>query len=72
MLNRGYKKNNCSHWVSQFKYSSRTNSLSDNLENTCYFQGTRETEADFLLTRVSEGIFKEAPDPYTREAAKVF
>ena len=71
MRNCGFKKNKLSHCFSEVKYSRRAKFLCDNLENNCYFQGTRETEADSLLTRVSEGIFtREATVPITQEAAK--
>ena len=69
MRNRGFKKNMLSHWFSEVKFSQRAKFLDDNLENKCYFQGTRETEADSLLSQVSEGIFKDAIIPNTREAS---
>ena len=68
MRNRRFKKNKLSHWFSEVKYSSRAKCLSDNLESTCYCQGTQETEADSLLTQTSEGIMRAAIDPNTREA----
>ena len=70
MRNRGFKKNKLSHWFSEVKFSSRAKFLGDNLENKCYFQGTRETEADSLLIRVSEGILGAAIDPKAREATE--
>ena len=70
MRNRGFKKNKLSHWFSEVKFSSRAKFLGDNLENKCYFQGTRETEADSLLIRVSEGIIEAATDPKAREATE--
>ena len=66
MRHRGFKKNKLSHWFSEVKYSSWAKFLCDNLEDTCYFQGTRETEAD--STQTSEGIMRAAIDPNTREA----
>ena len=53
--------------VSEVNYSAKF--LSDNPQNICYFQGTQETEVDSLLT-VSEGIHKEALDPYTQKGVK--
>ena len=70
MRNRGFKKNKLSHWFSEVKYSSRAKFLCDNLENTCYFQGTRETEADSILAQTSEGIMRAAIIPNTREATE--
>ena len=70
MRNRGFKKNKLSHWFSEVKYSTRAKFLCDNLENTCYFQGTRETEADSILAQTSEGIMRAAIIPNTREATE--
>ena len=70
MRNRGFNKNKLSHWFSEVKYSSRAKFLCDNLENTCYFQGTRESEADSILAQTSEGIMRAAIIPNTREATE--
>ena len=70
MHNRGFKKKKLSHWFSEVKYSSRAKFLCDNLESTCYFQGTRETEADSRLIQTSEGIMATAIGPNIREATE--
>ena len=70
MRNRGFKKNKLSHWFSEVKFSLRAKFLGDNLENKCYFQGTRETEADSILAQTSEGIMRAAIIPNTREATE--
>ena len=69
MCNRGLKKNKLSHRFSEVKFSSRAKFLYENPENNCYFQGTRETEADSCLIQ-TEGIMAAAIGPNTREATK--
>ena len=71
MLYGGFKKNKLSYWFSEVKYSSRAKYLLANPGNICYFQGTQETEADSLLTKILEGIFKESMWQNTQEAAEV-
>ena len=58
--------------VSEVKFTSRAKFLDNNLEQIlkCYVQGTRETEANSLLTHISAGILRTAIDPNTREATK--
>ena len=70
MRNRGFNKIKLSHWFSEVKFSSRAKFLCDNPENNCYFQGTRETEADSRLIQTSEGIMAAAIGPNTREATE--
>ena len=60
----------CSH-NGFHKYSNRTMFLDGNPEDTCYYQGTRETLADTNLINIGEGIFKEALVTSTKEAAEV-
>ena len=71
MRNRGFKKKLLAQWFSQVKYSNRTKFLDGNPEDTCYYQGTRETLADTNLINIGEGIFKEALVTSTKEAAEV-
>ena len=65
MRNCGFSKNKLAHWFSQVKYSNRANFLAKNPINTCHFQGTRETEAELLLIKISEGIISEEIIPET-------
>ena len=58
-------------WFSEVTYSHRAKLLDINPENTCYFQGTRETLVDSTLIKIGEGIIGEALDPDTSGAAKV-
>ena len=71
MRNRGFKKNKLSHWFSEVKYSYRAKYLGVNLGNICYLQGTSETQADSLLTKVSEEIFEETMSRNTRDTTEV-
>jgi len=52
-------------------YSNRAKFLDDNPDDTCYYQGTRETLADTTLIKIGEGIMKETLDTDTKEAAQV-
>ena len=70
MRNRGFKKYKLSHWFSEVKFSSRAKFLCDNPEKNCYFQGTRETEADSRLIQTSEEIMVAAIGPNTHEATE--
>jgi len=58
-------------WLSKVKYSHRAKLLDVNPEDTCYFQGTRETLVDSTLIKIGEGIIGEALVPDTRGAAEV-
>ena len=42
-----------------------------NPDNTCYYQGTRETLADTTLIKIWEGIMRETLGTDTKEAAEV-
>ena len=53
------------------KYSNRAKFLDGNPDDTCYYQGTRETQADTTLIKIGEGIMKETLDMDTKEAAEV-
>ena len=59
MRNRGFSKSKLSHWFSEVKYSNHAKFLAIHPINTCQFQGTRETEAEPLIIKISEGIFSE-------------
>ena len=52
-------------------YSNRAKFLDDNPDDTCYYQGTRETLADTTLIKIRETILKETLSTDTREAAEV-
>ena len=56
MRNCGFSKNKLAHWFSEVKYANRAKFLTKNPINTCHFQGTRETEAERLLIKISEGM----------------
>ena len=71
MRNRGFHKNVLAKWFSQVKYSNRAKFLDGNPDDTCYYQGTRETQADTTLIKIGEGIMKETLGTITREAAAV-
>ena len=71
MRNRGFHKNMLANWFSQVKYSNRAKFLDDNPDDTCYYQGTRETLADTTLIKIRETILKETLSTDTREAAEV-
>ena len=71
MRNRGFKKNKLAQWFSQIKYSNRTKFLDGNPDDTCYYQGTRETLADTTLIKIGEGIFREALVTNTKEAVEI-
>ena len=71
MRNRGFHKNELAKWFSQVKYSNRAKFLDGNPDDTCYYQGTRETLADTTLIKIGEGILKETLGTITREAAAV-
>jgi hypothetical protein len=71
MRNRGFHKNVLANWFSQVKYSNRAKFLDDIPDDTCYYQGTRETQADTTLIKIGEGIMKETLDMDTKEAAQV-
>ena len=60
MGNCGFSKHKLSLWFSEIKYSSRAKYLGANPGNICYFQGTRETQAESLLMDMSERILTEA------------
>ena len=53
------------------KYSNRAKFLDGNPDDTCYYQGTRETLADTTLIKIGEGILKETLGTDTRETAEV-
>ena len=72
MRNRGFNKHKLSLWFSEIKYSSRAKYLGANPGNICYFQGTRETQAETLLTNIAEGIMKEATSGYPTIPRKWF
>ena len=65
MRNCGFSKNKLAHWFSEVKYSNHDKFLAKNSINTCHFQGTRETEAEHLLIKISEGIISEEIIPET-------
>ena len=71
MRNRGFNKNVLAKWFSQVKYSNRAKFLDGNPDDTCYYQGTRETLADTTLIKIRETILKETLSTDTREAAEV-
>ena len=71
MRNRGFNKNMLAKWFSQVKYSNRAKFLDGNPDDTCYYQGTRETLADTTLIKIRETILKETLSTDTREAAEV-
>ena len=71
MRNRGFKKNLLAQWFSQVKYSNRTKFLDGNPDDTCYYQGTRETLADSTLIKIGEGILREALVTDTKEAVEI-
>jgi len=71
MRNRGFHKNVLANWFSQVKYSNRAKFLDDNPDDTCYYQGTRETLADTTLIKIRETILKETLSTDTRETAEV-
>ena len=50
------------------KYST-AKFLDGNPDDTCYYQGTRETLADTNLIKIGEGIMKETLGTDTKEAA---
>ena len=52
MRNRGFHKNVLAKWFSQVKYSNRAKFLDGNPDDTCYYQGTRETLADTNLIKI--------------------
>ena len=52
-------------------YSNRAKFLDGNPDDTCYYQGTRETQADTTLIKIGEGIMKETLVMDTKEAAEV-
>ena len=52
-------------------YSNRAKFLDDNPDDTCYYQGTRETLVDTTLIKIRETILKETLSTDTREAAEV-
>ena len=54
MRNCGFNKNKLSLWFSEIKYSLRAKYLGANPGNICYFQGTRETQAESLLISILE------------------
>jgi len=69
MRNRGFMKKVLVRWFSEVRYSHRAKLLDVNPEDTCYFQGTRETLVDSTLIKIGEGIIGEALVPNTRGAA---
>ena len=71
MRNRRFNKNVLAKWLSQVKYSNRAKFLDGNPDDTCYYQGTRETLADTTLIKIGEGILKETLGTDTKEAAEV-
>ena len=71
MRNRGFHKNVLAKWFSQVKYSNRAKFLDGNPDDTCYYQGTRETLVDTTLIKIGESILKETLSTDTREAAEV-
>ena len=71
MRNRGFNKNVLAKWFSQVKYSNRAKFLDGNPDDTCYYQGTRETLADTTLIKIRDTILKETLSTDTREAAEV-
>ena len=71
MLNNGFNKNKLSLWFSEIKYSLRAKYIGANPGNICYFQGTRETQAETLLINVSEGIMREAITRATKDPTEV-
>ena len=66
MLNCGFTKKKLSQWFSEVKYSNRAKFLAKNPINACQIQGTRETEAEPRLIKISEGIFSEGTMQETR------
>ena len=71
MRKRGFHKSVLAKWFSQVKYSNRAKFLDGNPDDTCYYQGTRETVADTTLIKIGEGILTETLGTITREAAEV-
>ena len=65
MRNRGFSKNKLAHWFSEVTYSTLAKFLAKNPINPCHFQGTRETAAERLLIKISEGIISEEIVPET-------
>ena len=53
------------------KYLNRTKFLDSNPEDTCYYQGTRETLVDTPLINIRESIFRETLVTSTKEAVEV-
>ena len=50
---------------------NRAKFLDGNPDDTCYYQGTQETQADTTLIKIGEGIMKETLGTITQEAAAV-
>ena len=65
MRNRGFSKNKLSQWFSEVKYSNRAKLLAKNRANMWHFQGMRDTEADRLVIKISEGIISKEIIPET-------
>ena len=59
MRNCVFNKNMLAKWFSQVKYSNRAKFLDGNPDDTCYYQGTRETLEDTTLIKIGEDIIKE-------------
>ena len=53
--NRGFKEKLLVQWFSQ-TYLNKTKFLDSNQEDTCYYQGTRETLVDTTLINIRESI----------------
>ena len=71
--NRGFMKKVLMRWFSEVKYANlnRAELLVVNLEDTSFFQGTREALVDSTLIKIGEGIIGEVLDPNTSRAAEV-
>ena len=63
-------KKNC-QYNGFHKYLNKTKFLDSNPEDTCYYQGTRETLVDTTLINIRESIFRETLVTSTKEAAEV-
>ena len=74
MRNRGFNKNVLAKWFSQVKYSNRAKFLDGNPDDTCYYQGTRETgssqDADANFGQVKSANFYAKCEFITKVVSK--
>ena len=72
MRNRGFNKNVLAKWFSQVKYSNRAKFLDGNPDDTCYYQGTRETLADTNLIKIGRVLWRKLWVPIPKKRRKSF